>query len=124
MGTQSGEVIETFASGAIRQATVAGQKGRPVRFDLISPIGLRRLAETMAEGSAKYGDHNWEKGIPVQNLLNHALAHIYEYLGGDRSEDHLAHASFGLFAVMHFEEERMNLAVDQVVVTVNGVEVK
>ena len=98
-----------FDSGAKRQAGVAGQRKFPARFELISPIGLQRLAETYGEGAIKYGEHNWEKGIDTQNLLQHTIAHIYEYLKGDKSEDHLAHAAWGLFAVMHMEETKPDM---------------
>ena len=74
------------------------------RFDLITPVGIRRLAETCAEGAAKYGDRNWEKGIPASVMLNHAIRHLYLYLEGDRSEDHLAHAAWNILGVCHFEE--------------------
>lgn len=93
-----------FESGAVRQAGVAGQKITEPRYDLITPIGLRRLAETCGEGSLKYGDDNWLKGIDAKNLLNHALAHINAWTTGDMSEDHLAHATWNLFAIMHFQE--------------------
>lgn len=95
-----GADIQTFASGAVR-----GTDANTTRYDLITPIGLRRLAETYAEGSQKYGDHNWQKGIPTSDLMNHAIRHIYIWLGGDRSEDHLAHAAWNLFAAMHFDEQ-------------------
>lgn len=91
--------LHTFPSGATRS-----KDADDVRFDLISPIGLRRLAETYKEGSVKYSPRQWEKGIPASDLLNHAVRHVYLYLSGDRSEDHLAHAAWGLFATMHFEE--------------------
>jgi len=55
-------------------------------------------------GAAKYSDYNWERGMPVSEMLNHAIAHIYAYLSGDRSEDHLAHASWNCFGAMHSEE--------------------
>ncbi len=99
---------QKFPTGAVRDKNVAGNKlvSHPARFDLISPIGLRRLAATYGEGAQKYGDHNWRKGMPISSTLNHAIAHIYEYLTGDQSEDHLAHAAWGLFAVMHFEETK------------------
>jgi hypothetical protein len=97
---------EQFPSGAERQATVAGQREKPVRYDLMPTVGLRRLAETMAEGAAKYGDGNWQRGIPIENCVNHALAHVIAYAGGDRSEDHLGHAMANLCFVAHFEEER------------------
>jgi len=58
----------------------------------------------MAEGAEKYGERNWEKGMPVKFLLNHALAHIYEFLAGDRSEDHLGHAAANLLMACHSQE--------------------
>lgn len=74
------------------------------RFDLISPYGLRALAETYGEGSIKYGDNNWLKGMSEKIILQHLLAHINQYRLGDRSEDHLGHAAWGVFALMHFRE--------------------
>lgn len=91
-----------FKTGAVRG--VESFKRFPHRFDLISHIGERRLAETYGEGSIKYGDNNWLKGIPLSNLLNHAKDHINRYLSGNKSEDHLAHAAWNLFAAMHMEE--------------------
>lgn len=93
------ETMETFASGAVRSTDA-----NDVRYDLITPIGLRRLASTCAEGARKYGPYNWTKGIPASVMLNHAIRHVYLWLQGDASEDHLAHAAWGLCGVMHFEE--------------------
>ena len=90
-----------FASGAVRSSDAAN-----VRFDLITPVGLRRLAETYKEGSVKYGDNNWQKGFPASDVMNHAIRHMYLWLDGDRTEDHLAHAAWGLFTIMHFEERK------------------
>ena len=91
--------LTKFPSGAVRSNDAAN-----VRFDLITPIGLRRLAETCAEGAKKYGAYNWEKGIPASEMLNHAIRHIYLWLEGDRGEDHLAHAAWNILGVCHFEE--------------------
>lgn len=93
-----------FDSGAVRSTDSDG-----TRYDLVSPIGLRRLAETYAEGAKKYGDNNWLKGFPMSNTLQHLMTHIEKWRAGDRSEDHLAHAAWGLFALMHFEETRPEL---------------
>lgn len=87
-----------FQTGAVRSADAEA-----TRYDLVSPIGLEAVARTCAEGAAKYGDWNWEKGMPVHDLLNHALRHIYRYLAGDRSEEHLPHAAWGLLAAIHSE---------------------
>ncbi len=73
-------------------------------YDLISPIGLERLAKTCRTGEQKYSAYNWEKGMPIRDFLNHAISHVYTYLSGDRSEDHLAHAAWNLFGAIHSEE--------------------
>lgn len=91
--------LARFATGAVRGTDADGE-----RWDLITPIGLRRLAETCAEGARKYGEYNWQKGIPASVMLNHAIRHIYLYLAGDRGEDHLAHAAWNILGVCHFEE--------------------
>ena len=88
-----------FGTGAVRSDTF-----EEFRYDLVSPIGLREVARTCAEGAAKYSDYNWERGMPVHDLLNHAIAHIYQFLSGDRSEPHLPHAAWNLLAAIHSSE--------------------
>ncbi len=104
------EEMITLETGAVRSATVAGESGKhPARYDLLNPTMLRRLAETFGEGSSKYGDHNWWNGLDEKCLLNHALAHVFAWMRGDRSEDHIAHAIWNLGAIIHFEETRPEL---------------
>ena len=62
------------------------------------------MAKTMAEGAIKYGTNNWQKGMPIEDCLNHAIRHQYLWLEGDRSEDHLAHAACNLMMAIHFLE--------------------
>lgn len=89
-----------FESGAQRDR-VAG-KGR---FDLLSPIGLRRVAVRAELGAIKYGDgRNWEKGMPVGVFMDSAIRHIMDYMQGDTTEDHLAAAAWNLMAAMHTED--------------------
>ena len=90
---------QTYKTGALRD--LAECKGR---FDLISPIMLRRLAGVMERGAAKYEARNWEKGIPFSRLMDSACRHINQYREGHRDEDHLAQAIFNLMAAIHFEE--------------------
>jgi hypothetical protein len=88
-----------FGTGAVRSDTFEA-----FRYDLVSPIGLREVAKACAEGAQKYSDFNWERGMPVHDLLNHALAHVYQFLAGDRSEPHLGHAAWNLLAAIHSHE--------------------
>lgn len=76
-----------------------------VRYDLITPIGLRALAKTYAEGAEKFGAHNWENGMPATDMLNHAIAHIFSFLGGNRDEDHLGHAAWNILGAIHSLEQ-------------------
>lgn len=89
-----------YDTGAVRSADCD-----QVRYDLITPIGLRALAKTYAEGAERFGACNWENGMPVTDLLNHAIAHIYNFLGGDRAEDHLAHAAWNVLGAIHSLEQ-------------------
>lgn len=85
-----------FQSGAVRSSDAEG-----TRYDLISPIGLAAVAAACAEGAERYGDYNWEKGMPANDLINHALRHIYLFLSGNRDEDHLGHAAWNVIGAIH-----------------------
>ena len=95
-GIKDSGLRRVMESGALRD----GEKWRG-RFDLISPFALLRLAVQYERGAVKYGDRNWEKGIPYSEHLCSALRHINQIVMGDTSEDHYAAASFHLFAIMH-----------------------
>lgn len=85
-----------YASGAVRSSDAEA-----TRYDLITPIGLAAVAAACAEGAQRYGDYNWERGMPANDMLNHALRHIYLFLSGCRSEDHLGHAAWNVMAAIH-----------------------
>jgi hypothetical protein len=97
--TDSG-VREEFATGSVRDTRIG--KGR---YDLLSPIALRRLARHTENGAVKYGDRNWEKGQYVSRYLDSAIRHLYCYLGGARDEDHLAAVMWNAMAAIHTEEK-------------------
>lgn len=90
----------TYATGAQRSADA-----EQVRYDLLTPIGMEAIARAAAEGAEKYGDFNWERGMPAYAMINHALRHIYMFLSGDRSEDHLGHAGWNVISAIHSVEK-------------------
>jgi hypothetical protein len=89
--------LDVYQTGAKRSKLVE-------RYDLLSPIGLQRAAKAAAEGARKYGDFNNEGGLGVSVYLNHALAHIFAYLAGNRDEDHLGHLAWNALFACHSEE--------------------
>lgn len=84
---------------AIREPSVG--KGR---YDLLTPFGIRRLAEWYELGSQKYADRNWEKGMPFSRYIDSAKRHIDKFVMGMEDEDHLAAAAWNILAIMHHEE--------------------
>lgn len=90
------EAHKEYDTGAVRSSDC-----EDARYDLISPIGLRALAKTYAEGAKKFGPFNWENGMPATDMINHALTHIYKFLEGNRDEDHLGHAAWNILGAVH-----------------------
>ncbi len=74
------------------------------RFDLLSPIFLRRLAIHTQKGGKARGDRNWEKGMPMSAVIDSAIRHLFDYLEGDRSEDHLSASAWNVMNLQHTEE--------------------
>jgi hypothetical protein len=97
--TKDSGKAEVFETGATRDSREG--KGR---FDLISPIALRRIAGVYERGAEKRGEWNWSKGIQFSRLLDSACRHINQFREGDTSEDHIAQAAWNLFAILHFSE--------------------
>lgn len=90
---------EDFTSGAKRDT----QGGKP-RYDLIPPCSLKRLADLYTRGAEKYGEHNWEKGIPMSRTYASMFRHMMQWAEGDCSEDHLAAVAWNAFALIYYEE--------------------
>ena len=49
---------------------------------------LLEVAKHFEEGAKKYGERNWEKGIPVRCYIDSAIRHYLKWLRGDEDEPH------------------------------------
>lgn len=49
---------------------------------------LLEVAKHFEEGAKKYGENNWQKGIPVNCYLDSAIRHYLKYRRGDDDEPH------------------------------------
>lgn len=72
-------------------------------YELIPPIMLHRLALHYERGANKYANRNWEKGLKDSRCFSSTIRHLYRWLAGDRTEDHLAAAIWNIAALMHYE---------------------
>ena len=98
----SGERQE-FSTGAQRDI----QQGKG-RFDLLSPVALRRLAIIMERGAIKYECRNWERGMPLSRFMDSAIRHLMQLLDGMDDEDHAGQALFNIMGYIHTEHRIKN----------------
>lgn len=71
------------------------QSDTPYAFHQLPADAVFTAAETAKTGADKYGEsfghRNYTK-ISVEEHINHCIQHLYAYLLGDRSDNHLSHA--------------------------------
>jgi hypothetical protein len=79
------------------------------RFDLLPMCVLMRLARHYENGCLKYGDRNWEKGIPCHSFADSAMRHFVKYMDGWKDEDHLIAAIWNLCGLAWTEEKHPEL---------------
>lgn len=46
------------------------------------------LSKHFEEGALKYGENNWQKGIPIQSYIDSAIRHYLKYKAGWDDEPH------------------------------------
>jgi hypothetical protein len=93
----------------IENANGAKQSEIPVVFTTMPLKALWALAKLQKYGDTKYGPHNW-RGIPENEHVDHAFAHLMADRLGDTSDEHLLHATWRLMAAL--EERLFNEQMD------------
>lgn len=74
-------------------------------YHCIPANGMRRVAQRYEYGKIKYGNASaYKDGLPVSDCLDSIFRHLWAYLEGDNSEDHLAAVVWGCLAIMYYEE--------------------
>lgn len=86
-----------------------------IRYDLVPPCFLQRVAERFTLGSKHYADYNWRQGVEddefVQARINHMLAHLQSFLSGtqyiqqhkENPDDDLAAVGWCISMLMEFQ---------------------
>jgi hypothetical protein len=73
-----------FNTGAVRDASKG--KGIPSAIPVRS---LRKLAKRFEDGAEKYERDNWKQGIPLSRYVDSLYRHLWAFMEGDDTEDHL-----------------------------------
>jgi hypothetical protein len=58
-----------------------------VIFDYI-PTMFLEVSKHFKEGAKKYGEYNWQKGIPTHCYIDSAVRHFLKFIRGDEDEPH------------------------------------
>lgn len=83
----------------IYNSGVSRSSGEKVNYNLIPYFILKRLAELYTRGAKIHGKRNWEQASTKEDLERFeesALRHMYQWLEGDKSEDHAVAVMFNL----------------------------
>lgn len=57
-------------------------------LEVDTPTMLLEVAKHFEDGAMKYGESNWQKGIPVHCYIDSAIRHYLKWLRGDDDEPH------------------------------------
>jgi hypothetical protein len=84
-----------------------------LRFDLLPHDALTGVVEVLTHGAAKYGDRNWEQGLPASRLFAALQRHLWAWWGGEDADpdsglSHLEHVATNalMLAAMRGEDDR------------------
>ncbi len=97
--TKDSNKKQVFESGARRD-----DQSNKLRFDLIPVCALKRLAALYQRGAEKYGEGNYEKGMPFTRVFASLFRHLIAWREGENTEDHLSAIAWNAFSLMHYEE--------------------
>lgn len=92
--------MKEFETGAKRE-----DKEGKGRCDLLPMCALIKLSKHFEKANKDHEERDWEKGMPMHTYIDSALRHIFKYMDGEKSEDHLTAAAWNILAAMWTEEK-------------------
>lgn len=84
-GTEIFNAIDTFQRTG-NPDDLLGALWQFCEFDPITTV--LEVAKHFEEGAKKYGEYNWQKGIPVKCYIDSAVRHYLKWYRGDNDEPH------------------------------------
>lgn len=75
-----------------------------LKWSLVSFEALEPMVKGLEFGAKKYGIDNWKKGLPITEVCESMLRHIFAYLGGEDIDP-----ESGLPHIAHIQDNAMFL---------------
>ncbi len=85
-----------------------------IRYDLLEPYAIEKLAEVFTKGAEKYAPNNWLKGMEWSEITASLKRHLAAYEQGEDYDKetgllHAAHVSWNAMALVSFYKYHPNL---------------
>jgi hypothetical protein len=85
-------------------------KGK-LKWSLVDWKSLEPMVRVLEMGAEKYAPYNWTKGMPVTEVSESLLRHMFAYLDGENTDpesgiEHLGHVMCNVMFLIHIMREK------------------
>lgn len=78
------------------------------RYDNVYDM-LLEVSKHFEEGALKYGENNWQKGLPVKRYIDSAVRHYLKWMRGDDDENHDRAFVWNIMALIYTVENGLEV---------------
>jgi len=91
-------------------------EGKP-KWSLLDFDSFEDMTKVLEMGAEKYGKDNWKKGLPVNEVAESLLRHVFAILRGEREDSesklpHSAHVLCNAMFIAFMEKNKPEMCID------------